>query len=220
MQKSFSEAIHFIKHHQDGEIAEMLVKRGLQYNMIYGVSSALLQSYAKKEGKNHALAMQLWQQDFREAKLLALMFADENETNADEINGIVTSFSNHELVEIATLHFLPSVKNIQEMAYDWILHDKVFVKMTGYMVFNRLAKLRKPLEPITISLLVTCFKKDFTHSSLFIRNAVTQTFQEIAFRYPHLKKEVIFAAEYILSKNLGTEFENQAKDMLHVLTYC
>src|SRR5690554_8074777 len=76
----FTQTLQFIKQHQDGETAELLRYRGLQYNMMYGVSSAILYSYAKKLEKNQELADMLWKEDFREAKLLALMLSEDRKS--------------------------------------------------------------------------------------------------------------------------------------------
>ena len=220
MQKIFSEAISFIKHHQDGEVAEMLRYRGLQYNMIYGVSSSLLYSHAKKIGKNQDVARKLWEQDFREAKLLALMLADPETIEINELQSMVFSFSNHEMVEIASLHLLPHIPHAIDRAYEWIQDEREFVKMTGYMLANRVANRLKHVSFKDLLKFLPEYERDFTHGSFFVRNAVINAFQEVAFRNPGLKGPIEQATKRILAKNKGTEFELQAKDMLQVLNYC
>ncbi|HPY82034.1 MAG: DNA alkylation repair protein [Bacteroidales bacterium] len=220
MQKQFSEAIAFIKHHQDGEVAEMLRYRGLQYNMIYGVSSSLLYDYAKKHPKNQELSRKLWEQDFREAKLLALMLADPKTIEIQELQSIIYSFTNHEMVEIASLHLLPHIPFAIDRAYEWIQDEREFVKMTGYMLANRVANRIKHVSFRDLSKFLPEYERDFTHGSFFVRNAVINAFQEVAFRNPGLKGPIEQATKRVLAKNEGTEFELLAKDMLQVLNYC
>lgn len=220
MQETFSEAIHFITHHQDGEVADMLTCRGLQYNMIYGVSSAILYEFAKRTGKNQEVARKLWKEDFREAKLLALMLADPQVISDDELNEMVYSFSNHELVEIASLHLLAHIPQAIDKAYLWMQDEREFVKMTGYMLGNRVANRLKHVSFQDLVKFLPLYEKDFTHPSYFVRNAVQNAFQEVAFRNPGLKKPIQDATKRIISSVKGTEFELQANDMLHVLNYC
>jgi len=216
----FTQTLQFIKQHQDGETAELLRYRGLQYNMMYGVSSAILYSYAKKLEKNQELADMLWKEDFREAKLLALMLSDPNTISDEALENMVCSFTNHELVENASLYLLPYVPNPIEKAYNWIEDDREFVKMTGYMLVNKIASRLKNVNFKQLAKFVPLYERDFTHSSFFVRNAVANAFQEVAFRKPGLKGHIVDATKRVLQHNIGTEFELQAQDMLHVLNYC
>ena len=60
VQENFTKVIQFIKHHQDGEVAELLRYRGLNYNMIYGVSSQIMSKCAEEIGRNQELSNMLW----------------------------------------------------------------------------------------------------------------------------------------------------------------
>ena len=55
-----SDTLVFIRHHQDGEIAEKIRNSGLGYNMNYGVSSMLLANYAKKTGRNRQVPTEIF----------------------------------------------------------------------------------------------------------------------------------------------------------------
>ncbi len=219
-QEIFTNALHFIKHHQDGEIAETLRHRGLKYNMIYGVSSSILSDYAKKQGKNQEVANMLWKQDFREAKLLALMLADPKVITNEELENMVSTFSNHELVENAALNFLPQLPNPQAKTYEWIQSEKEFVKMTGYMLIRRLAGKLKDVYTKELVDFLPLYERDFTNGSFFVRRAVVNSFQEVAYRNPGLKGHIEEATKRVLENNNCPEIELQAKDMLDVLRYC
>ena len=219
-QELFTNALHFIKHHQDGEIAETLRHRGLKYNMIYGVSSSILSDFAKKQGKNQEVANMLWKQNFREAKLLALMLADPKVITDEELENMVSTFNNHELVEIAALNFLAQLPNAKAKAYKWIQDEKEFVKMTGYMLIRRLAPNIKDVKATDLIDFLPLYERDFTNGSFFVRRAVVNSFQEVAYRNPGLKGHIEDATKRVLENNKCTEIELQAKDMLDVLRYC
>jgi len=219
-QEQFTDALHFIKHHQDGEVAETLRYRGLKYNMIYGVSSSLLYTYAKKIGKNQDLSTMLWKEGFREAKILSLMVADPEQISPDEIDAIVASFKNHEMVEIASLHVLPKLPFAVSKAYQWIESPEEFTKMTGYMLINRLARNLQSIKANELIKFLPVYERDFANSSYFVRNAVVNSFQEVAYRNPGIKGSIEEATKRVLNNNIGNEIELQAKDMLQVLKYC
>ncbi|MFO7868044.1 MAG: DNA alkylation repair protein [Bacteroidales bacterium] len=220
IQDLYTRSLSFIRHHRDGETADMMRERGLNYNMIYGVSSAILYRYATKIGKNQELAKMLWQENFREAQLLALMVSDSEIISEEEIEYIVSSFNNHELVEIASLYFLPNIPNVKGKAYKWIEDNKIFVKMTGYMLLHNIFRHKQDITIYEFEKFIPSYERDFLHHNFFVRNAVVNAFQEIAFRKPELKKYITDATKRIIKRTIGTEFELQSQDMLHVLNYC
>ena len=217
-QENFSKVIQFIKHHQDGEVAESLRYRGLNYNMIYGVSSQIMSKCAGEIGRNQELANMLWKENFREAKLMALMLAEPVCISNDNLETFIAGCSNHEMVEIGTLYLFSKLPNALDKVYEWIQSDKEFTKMAAYMMIAQSAK--HTVTFIDVEKLTPLYEKDFTNKSFFVRKALINAFQELAFRKPGLKQPIIKATKLILEHNKGSEFELQAKDMLHVLNYC
>ncbi len=220
VQEEFSKAIQFIAHHQDGEIAETLKFRGLHYNMIYGVSSNILYGYAKTVEKNQELALALWKEDFREAKLLAFMVANPETINNQELDTMVHGCVNHEMVEIGALHLFSKVPNAIQKSYEWAQSEEEYVKMTAYMMISHLAIRLKNVKFSDLAKFLPLYERDFTHGSYFVRKTLVNSFQEVAFRKPGIKDPIVKATKKLLQQNIGTEFELQAQDMLHVLNYC
>lgn len=220
VQEELSKALQFIAHHQDGEIAETLKYRGLQYNMIYGVSTNILFGYCKNLPKNQELANELWKEDFREAKLLALMMANPATISDDELTKFITGCINHEMVEIGSLHLFSKIPNAFEKAFEWLQTENEFFKMTGYLIISHLSIQLKNITFSDLEKILPIYESDFTHNSYFVRKTLVNSFQELCFRKPGLKPPVISATKKILKDNIGTEFELQAQDMLHVLNYC
>lgn len=217
-QENFSKVIQFIKHHQDGEVAELLRYRGMEYNMIYGVSTQIMSKFAAEIGRNQELANMLWKENFREAKLMALMLAEPVCINNDELETFMNGCTNHEMVEIGAFHLFSKLPNTLEKVYEWVQSDKEFTKMAAYMMIAQSAKQQVTI--VDMKQLVPYYKQDFTNESFFVRKALITAFQELAFRKPGLKQPIIKATKEILAHNKNSEFELQAKDMLQVLNYC
>ncbi|MDR2962997.1 MAG: DNA alkylation repair protein [Bacteroidales bacterium] len=217
-QENFTKAIQFIKQHQDGEVAELLRFRGLNYNMIYGVSQQIMSKFAEKIGRNQELASMLWKENFREAKLMALMISEPACISNEEVETLIAGCTNHEMVEIGTFYLFSKLPHVLEKVYEWIQSDKEFYKMAAYTMIAQSAKHN--MSFIDVEKLTPFYKQDFTNPSYFVRKSLINAFQELAFRKPGLKQPIIKATKYILERNKGSEFELQAKDMLQVLNYC
>ena len=220
IKEEFSKALQFIAHHQDGEIAETLKFRGLQYNMIYGVSSNILFGFAKNIAKNQELANALWKEDFREAKLLALMVANLETISDEELQKFISECNNHELIEIGTLHLFSKLPNPIEKAYEWAQMEEEYYKMAAYLIISHLSAKIKDITFKDLERFLPLYEKDFSHNSYFVRKAIVNSFQELAYRKPGLKAPIIKVTKKLLKDNIGTELELQANDMLHVLNYC
>lgn len=215
-----SETIQFIRHHQDGEIAEKIRNSGLHYNMNYGVSSMLLSNFAKGKGRNQELADLLWKENFREAKLIALMFADPEIISQQTIETYVNGCENNEMVEIAVLHLFSLLPQAINLSMSWIHTENKYVKMSGYMTIARLAMKKIFVDNCQLLDLCDCIGNDLKADDFFVSQAFTKTIQELAFRCETYKPIIVEKIKYICQQNKGTKFELQAMELYNVVQYC
>lgn len=215
-----SDTLVFIRHHQDGEIAEKIRNSALGYNMNYGVSSMLLANYAKKTGRNQELAEALWKENFREAKLTTFMVADPTHLSETQINTYVHGCTNIEMVEIAALYLFSHLDEALKYAKQWIRSDERYVKMAGYLTIARLAVLKKFGTADDLNEIFSLYETDLVSHDKLLYQSVTKAFQELAFRRQNLKDAIIAKTNYICERNKGTEFELQIREMIQILKYC
>lgn len=214
MASQLADALIFIRHHQDGEIAEKIRNSGLKYNMNYGVSSLLLANYAKTIGRNQALADQLWKENFREAKLLTFMIADPESASKELISNYILECENNEMVEIGVIHFFSKLKNAFEYATQWIQSENQYKKMAAYLIVTRLAMTKKFGDENDLLVLFPSFEKDILSEDFFVYQSVTKAFQEIAFRRPDLHPLIIEKTKYLCERNKSTKVELQLQNFL------
>ena len=215
-----SDTLVFIRHHQDGEIAEKIRNSGLGYNMNYGVSSMLLANYVKRIGRNQELADALWKENFREAKLTAFMVADYTKLSETEIDTYVHGCTNIEMVEIAVLYLFSQLDEALRYAKQWIHSEERYVKMAGYLTIARLAVLKKFGTFDDLNEIFSVYETDLISPDKLLYQSVTKAFQELAFRRQDLKDAIIAKTNYICERNKGTEFELQTREMIQILKYC
>lgn len=214
MATPLAEALIFIRHHQDGEIAEKIRESGLQYNMNYGVSSLLLANYAKARERNQELADQLWKENFREAKLLSFMFAEYENCTDSTVQQYITGCVNNEMAEIAVTYFFAKLANAFDYAKDWILSENRYIKMAGYLTLVRLTMTKKLSDKNDILVLFSAIEKDLTSDDYFVFQSVTKLLQELGFRCPELKPLLIEKIKYICEENKSSKIELQLNELL------
>lgn len=220
MATLLAQALQFIRHHQDGEIAEKIRNSGIQYNMTYGVSSMLLLNFAKSIGRNQELADQLWKENFREAKLMSFMVAEYESATDEIVEKYISGCVNNEMVEIAVTNYFGLIPNSLAFAKKWILSKNRFTKMAGYLTIARLAILRRFGTEQDLQDIFSSYEKDIVSSDYFVFQSLQKAFQELAFRRQDLKSLIIEKTKYICEQNKGTDFELQTREMSQILEYC
>lgn len=220
MATQLSDALVFIRHHQDGEIAEKLRNSGLNYNMTYGISSLLLANYAKEQGRNQQLANELWKENFREAKLLSLMFADYTTIDKTQIATYITGCTNNEMVEIGVTYLFSLLHDAFHYAVQWIDAENRYTKMAGYLTIARLA-VKNDLGTVDeLQPVFEAYEKDAMTDDFFILQALSKATQELSFRREDLKPLFIEKTKYLCKNNKNTKYELQLNELLQNLEYC
>ena len=214
MRTPLADALIFIRHHQDGEIAEKLRNSGLQYNMNYGVSSLLLSNYAKTHGRDQELADLLWNENFREAKLMTFMLADPQTITETRIADYVAGCANNEMVEIAAMHLFSQLPNAFQWARKWISSPMRYKKMLGYLVIARLTITRNFGTVQDLASILTDYERDILSTDYFVFQAVEKAFQEIAYRCQDLYPLILEKTKYICTQNKSQELSLQLQEML------
>lgn len=214
MATPLTEALIFIRHHQDGEIAEKIRESGLQYNMNYGVSSLLLANYAKARERNQELADQLWKENFREAKLLSFMFAEHENCPDSTVQQYVTGCVNNEMAEIGVTYFFAKLTNAFNYAKEWIASDNRYKKMVGYLTLVRLTMTKKLSDKNDVLVLFPAIEKDIVFDDYFVFQSVSKLLQELGFRCPEQKPLLIEKLQYICEENKSSKFELQLNELL------
>jgi 3-methyladenine DNA glycosylase AlkD len=141
-----AQILNFIRAHRNGETAGMMNKRGIQYNMNYGVSIIHIRQYAKELGYNHQIAQKLWKENMRETKLFALYLFDPKLITEDDLNEIILQINNTELAEQASFSILTNAVIPQNMLMEWCQNSSQAVKLTAYSTINRKFKTNTMIE--------------------------------------------------------------------------
>jgi 3-methyladenine DNA glycosylase AlkD len=220
MATDLAKALTFIRHHQDGEIAEKIRNSGLNYNMNYGVSSLLLVNFANKIGRNQELAEQLWKENFREAKLLSFMVADLEQISDEKIEEYLAGCNNNEMVEIAVMNLFSRRSNALQLAKEWIRRSSNFEKMAGYLTIARLTMQQRFGDENDLRDILISFEEDVCTTDYFVFQAIEKAFQELAFRRKDLKDAIIEKTKYICANNKEEKFVFQLQELVQTLEYC
>ena len=130
----------------------------------FGIGLAQLRKLAKKIGRDHKLALQLWESDNYDAKVVALLIDEPKELTREQAESQVEDVDMGLLAHVfsscdATLAKAPFVF---ELASDWIENAEPMRRRCGYGLIYELSKdLRKPL--LTDEFFLECIDRIRSH---------------------------------------------------------
>ena len=92
-EQIFQEILARIKRLQNREVVNSMKKRGIEYNVNYGVSIPMLQLLASEYSRNHLLALKLWNKQWRETMIIATILEEPLEVTENQIDFWVRNFA-------------------------------------------------------------------------------------------------------------------------------
>lgn len=114
-KNTLSEIRHQFFSFRNGDLAESLKRNGAPFKTVFGLLLPQIKQISEKEGKNKQLASELWNEDCRESRLLAIYIFPPEELNLNEAENLVKGLKTSEEAEIlpfVLLKRLPYAKDL------------------------------------------------------------------------------------------------------------
>ena len=138
-EQLFQEILSKIKPLQNIEVVNSMQKRGVDYKVNLGVSIPLLQEMASNYEKNHLLALKLWNKQWRETMILAMLFEEPEKITENQMDFWVKNFQSIEIAEQAAMNLFSKTGFAYKKAFEYCLGRKMLVKIVGLLMIGRLA---------------------------------------------------------------------------------
>jgi len=138
-ERIFQEILSKIKPLQNIEVVNSMQKRGVDYKVNLGVSIPLLQEMASNYEKNHLLALKLWNKQWRETMILAMLFEEPEKITENQMDFWVKNFQSIEIAEQAAMNLFSKTGFAYKKAFEYCLGRKMLVKIVGLLMIGRLA---------------------------------------------------------------------------------
>ena len=142
----FDDIILEFEKRSDMNFAKNMKKFKIEYIKSYGLRLPQIRKIAKKCGKNHELALKLWNHEYHESHLLATLVEEPEKVSSDQLNQWVDSFYSWDLVDQACINLLRFIPEARDNIFMWCDSDKEFVKRTAFSLIAVLAVHEKDLN--------------------------------------------------------------------------
>ena len=142
----------------------------------FGIGLTVLRKLAKKIGRNHKLALQLWTSDFYDAKIISLLIDDPKKISREQVEEQVEEMNQGHLAHVfstcnATLSKTPFAI---DLAVDWMKSESNIRKSCGYGLLYEFSKSKKKSAPDNEFFLswLKQIKTHFQHEQLSVQSAM------------------------------------------------
>lgn len=178
----------------DGQTAQSMREKGIDYKLNWGVPIPMLKEKAEEIGKDYDLAIELWKADVRECKILATMIMPVDNMLPEVVDIWMEQTLTQEIAEQASYHLFQYLPYAPEKAYQWIASDKKLYQLCGFHVLTRLFMNKQEPNERGINEFIDQALVAIQSSSLVVRKAAVQClirFSELGLVYERMAKSAL-----------------------------
>jgi 3-methyladenine DNA glycosylase AlkD len=170
---------------------------GISDKNTLGIPIPVLRSIAKREGRDHDLAVRLWKSGVHEARILATMVEDPENVTSKQMDEWTNDFDSWDVCDQCCGNLFGDTKYAYSKVYEWSRSDREFVKRAGYAMICAITVHDKDAGDRKFTGFFPVIRKGATDERNFVRKAVNWALRQIGKRNRALNAMAIKEAEAI-----------------------
>ena len=188
---NYNDILKQLKSMGDPKNIEGMGRFGIKTENNLGNSVTTLRNYAKKIGKNHNLAVKLWQSGIRDARMVAACIEDPKTVSENQIDAWVKDFDSWDICDHCCGHLIDKTPFAYKKAKEWSKRKEEFQKRAGFALMAWLAVHDKNVNNSNFEEFLTIIKRESTDGRNYVRKAVNWALRNIGKRDSTMNKKAI-----------------------------
>lgn len=180
---------------------EGMARFGINPQNTFGISMPVLRNIAKEIGKDHQLALELWNLDIHECKILAPLIDIPKLVTEEQMECWVKDFDSWDVCDQCCLNLFDKTKFAYEKAYEWSSRKEEFIKRAGFSLMAVLAVHDKKADDNKFASFLPLIIRESTDERNFVKKAVNWALRQIGKRNMQLNKAAMETSNEILKIN-------------------
>lgn len=172
----FNQIILEFEELSDVDFAQNMKKFGIKYVKSYGIRLPQIRKIAKQCGRNHELALKLWNHGYHETYLLATLVEEPQKVDSHQLGEWVNTFYSWDLVDQACINLLRFIPKAVDRIFIWCNSDEEFVKRTAFSLIAVLAVHEKDSD---FEKYFEIIKEGSKDNRNFVKKSVNWTIRQI-----------------------------------------
>jgi 3-methyladenine DNA glycosylase AlkD len=181
----------------DPKVRAKMAYFGVDVPKAHGISAPVLHQFAKRIGKDHRLAQQLWTTGIHEARILATLIGESEKVTSAEMDRWARDFDSWDVVDAACCYLYAQAKPTWQKTAAWSNRREEFVKRASFSLIAYLAYKDKAAPDARFVRFLRVIDREAHDERNFVRKAVNWALRNIGKRNLRLNREAIRAAERI-----------------------
>ena len=194
------EILYELERNSNPKDREGMARFGINPKYALGVRVPVLRNLAKRIGKNHKLALELWKTKVHEARILASMIDNPEEVNEKQMDSWINEFNSWDLCDQCCMNLFDKLPFAFEKAIKLADEKEEFKRRAGFSLMACLAWHDKKSHDDRFMKFFPIITKYSTDDRNFVKKAVNWALRQIGKRNQNLKKGAINTANEILKK--------------------
>jgi 3-methyladenine DNA glycosylase AlkD len=174
--------IEEIQSHGRPDALTGMARYGIRTARAFGASVPQLRTMAKKLGRNHVMALQLWKTGIHEARILAGMIDDPAQVDEDQMEDWAKDFDSWDLVDGSCGNLFDRTPFAVKKAYEWSARKEEYVKRAGFVLMAELAVHDKRAVNSTFQRFLPLIVREASDERNFVKKAVNWALRQIGKR--------------------------------------
>jgi 3-methyladenine DNA glycosylase AlkD len=189
--------INKLKSMENQEKTKNMARFGINPKNNLGISLYQLRPIAKKVGKDHKLALKLWDSGLHDARLLAVLVEDSSQVTKEQMNSWAKDFDSWDICDQACTNLFDMTPFAWQKVYEWAEREEEFVKRGAFSIIAGLAVHDKKARDEKFEKLFPLIKKHTIDDRNYVKKAVNWALRNIGKRNISLNKKAIKIAREI-----------------------
>jgi len=180
---------------------EGMEKFGITSNHSLGISTPILKSFARKLGRDHRLAAELWACGIFEARVIAALVDEPDKVSQRQMDRWVAAFNSWAICDGCCCYLFRRTPFAWNKAVEWSKHPKEYVKRAGFSLMAYLAVHDKEADDLQFQKMLPIIEREAKDERLYVRKAVNWALRQIGKRNQRLNRLAIQSAKRIRAQD-------------------
>ena len=180
---------------------EGMARYGIASKNVLGLCMPDIERMKREIGRDHALALKLWDSGIYDARILAALVDEPAKVTESQMEKWVRDFDNWAVCDNTCMKLFDRTPFAYKKALEWSSRPREFEKRAGFSLMATLTVHDKKAVDAQFLKFLPIIKRESVDERNYVRKAVNWALRQIGKHNKNLNKAAIKAAEEIQKKN-------------------
>lgn len=190
-------ALRELKKFANPKVRAKMARFGVNVPRAYGISAPVLHAFARRIGKDQALAEELWSSGIHEARILATLIGESEKVTAAQMERWVRDFNSWDVVDAACCYLYAAATPAWKKIHDWSRRREEFQKRAAFSLAAYLSYKDMAAPDARFERFLSVIEREAHDERNFVRKAVNWALRNIGKRNLRLNAAAIRSAKRI-----------------------